>query len=103
MPCTDVSFHLGLVHTNILTDATAEREHPLLFVYMKRHMTDKLSVKLCLKAADVAAVVVGAVFELWAFIGNSGNNLLGVCVHQFDRVDGEVLVEVGSALSRVRT
>lgn len=103
MPCTDVSFHLGLVHTHILTDATAEREHPLLFVYMKRHMTDKLSVKLCLKAADVAAVVVGAVFELWAFVGNSGNNLLGVCVHQFDRVDGEVLVEVGSALSRVWT
>lgn len=70
---------------------------------MERHVTDKLSVKLRLKAADVAAVVIRAVFELWAFVGNSSNDVLGVCVHQFDRVDGEVLVEVGTALGRVRT
>lgn len=66
-------------------------------------MTDKLSVKLRLKAADMTAIEVRAVFELWAFVGNSSNNVIGVCVHQFDRVDGEVLVEVGTALGRIWT
>ena len=48
-------------------------------------------------------VVVGAVLAVGRVGGYRGDDLLGVCVDQLDRVDGQVLVEVRSALGCVRT
>lgn len=48
-------------------------------------------------------VVVGAVLALGRVGRDSADDLLGVRVHQLDRVDGQVLIEVGPALGCVRT
>lgn len=56
--------------------------------------------KVC--ACVCVPVVVGAVFAFSSIAGDRVNEVLGVCADQFDRVDGEVLVQVGTALCRIR-
>lgn len=48
-------------------------------------------------------VVVGAVFAFSSFAGDGVDEVLGVRAYQLDRVDGEVLIQVGTALRCVRT
>ncbi len=48
-------------------------------------------------------VVVRAVLALSRVSCYSTDDLLSVCVHQLDRVDGQVLIEVSPALGCVRT
>ena len=52
---TDVVLHVVLLHTDVVTDAAAQREHPLLPVHMERHVADKLGVELRLEATHMAA------------------------------------------------
>lgn len=47
--------HVRLLHTGVVTDAAAEREHPLLLVHMERHVADKLGVELRLEVTHMAA------------------------------------------------
>lgn len=46
-------------------------------------------------------VIVGAVFAFSSIADDWVNEVLGVRADQFDRVDGEVLVQVGTALCRI--
>lgn len=55
MSSTNVVLHVVLLHAGIVTDAAAEREHPLLLVHMERHVADKLGVQLRLEIAHMAA------------------------------------------------
>lgn len=55
MAGTDVALHVALVHTDEVTDAAAEREHPLLLVHMTRHVADKLGIQLRLEITHMAA------------------------------------------------
>lgn len=55
MSCTNVVLHVRLLHTGVVTDAAAEREHPLLLVHMERHVADKLGVELRLEVTHMAA------------------------------------------------
>ena len=55
MSCTNVVLHVVLLHTDVVTDAAAEREHPLLLVHMERHVADKLGVQLRLEITHMAA------------------------------------------------
>lgn len=48
-------------------------------------------------------VVVRAVFAFPSFAGDRVYEVLCVRAYQFDRVDGEVLVQVGTALRRIWT
>lgn len=52
---TNVVLHVGLLHAGVVTDAAAEREHPLLLVHMERHVADKLGVELRLEVTHMAA------------------------------------------------
>jgi len=51
----DVAPHVALLHADVVTDAAAQREHPLLPVHMERHVADKLGVEFCLEATHMAA------------------------------------------------
>lgn len=53
------------------------------------------------RGAVCIPVVVGAVFAFPSFVGDRVNDVLGVRAYQFDRVNGEVLVQVGTALRRI--
>lgn len=55
MSGTNVVLHVGLLHAGVVTDAAAEREHPLLLVHMERHVADKLGVELRLEVTHMAA------------------------------------------------
>ncbi len=55
MSSTNVVLHVVLLHADVVTDAAAEREHPLLLVHMERHVADKLGVQLRLEIAHMAA------------------------------------------------
>lgn len=55
VPSADVVPHVGLLHAHIVTDAAAEREHPLLLVHMERHVADKLGIQLRLETTHMAA------------------------------------------------
>lgn len=55
MSSTNVVLHVRLLHTGVVTDAAAEREHPLLLVHMERHVADKLGVELRLEVTHMAA------------------------------------------------
>lgn len=55
MPSTNVVLHIVLLHADVITDAAAEREHPLLLVHMERHVADKLGVQLRLETTHMAA------------------------------------------------
>lgn len=55
MSGTNVVLHVRLLHTGVVTDAAAEREHPLLLVHMERHVADKLGVELRLEVTHMAA------------------------------------------------
>lgn len=55
MSSTNVVLHVGLLHAGVVTDAAAEREHPLLLVHMERHVADKLGVQLRLEITHMAA------------------------------------------------
>lgn len=55
MSGTNVVLHVRLLHAGVVTDAAAEREHPLLLVHMERHVADKLGVELRLEIAHMAA------------------------------------------------
>lgn len=48
-------------------------------------------------------VIVGGVLALSRVSCNSADDLLGVCVDQLDRVNGQVLIEVSPALGCIRT
>ncbi len=56
MSSTNVVLHVVLLHAGIVTDAAAEREHPLLLVHMERHVADKLGIQLRLEITHMAAV-----------------------------------------------
>lgn len=103
MSRADVALHVALVHAHVVAHAAAQREHPLLLVHMERHVADKLGIELRLETTHMAAVVVRAVLALGGVRCDRTHNLLGVCADQFDRVDGQVLIEVSSALGGVRT
>lgn len=47
--------HVVLLHADVVTDAAAEREHPLLLIHMERHVADKLSIQLRLETTHMAA------------------------------------------------
>lgn len=47
--------HVILFHADVVTDAAAEWEHPLLLVHMERHVADKLGVQLRLETTHMAA------------------------------------------------
>lgn len=49
----DVSLHLWLLHGNKITGCAANRKHPLFFIHMKRHMTDKLDIHLGFKSTHM--------------------------------------------------
>lgn len=55
MSSANVVLHVGLLHAGVVTDAAAQREHPLLLVHMERHVADKLSIQLRLEIAHMAA------------------------------------------------
>lgn len=55
MSCTNVALHVVLLHADVITDAAAEWEHPLLLVHMERHVADKLGVQLRLETTHMAA------------------------------------------------
>lgn len=55
MSGANVVLHVRLLHAGVVTDAAAEREHPLLLVHMERHVADKLGVQLRLEIAHMAA------------------------------------------------
>ena len=55
MAGADVGLHLGLLGADVVADAAAEREHPLLLVHVERHVADELSVQLRLEATHVTA------------------------------------------------
>lgn len=49
----NMSLHLCLFHGNKITGCAANRKHPLFFIHMKRHMTDKLDIQLCFKSTHM--------------------------------------------------
>lgn len=51
----NVALHVVLLHADVVTDAAAQREHPLLLVHMERHVADKLGVLLRLEITHMAA------------------------------------------------
>lgn len=51
----DMSLHICLFHGDKITRGAADREHPLLFIHVEGHMTDKLDVHLCLKPTHMTA------------------------------------------------
>lgn len=55
VPSTDVALHVVLLHADVVTDAAAEWEHPLLLVHMEWHVADKLSIQLRLETTHMAA------------------------------------------------
>lgn len=55
MSSTNVVLHVILFHADVVTDAAAEREHPLLLVHMERHVADKLGIQLRLETTHMAA------------------------------------------------
>ena len=55
MSSTNVVLHVILFHADIVTDAAAEREHPLFLVHMEWHVADKLGIQLRLETAHMAA------------------------------------------------
>lgn len=55
MSRTNVVLHVVLLHADVLADAAAQREHPLLLVHMERHVADKLGVQLSLEITHMAA------------------------------------------------
>lgn len=55
MSSANVVLHVSLLHAGVVTDAAAQREHPLLLVHMERHVADKLSIQLRLEIAHMAA------------------------------------------------
>lgn len=55
MSSTNVVLHVVLLHADIVTDAAAEGEHPLLLVHMERHVADKLGIQLRLETTHMAA------------------------------------------------
>lgn len=55
MSSTNVVLHVVLLHADIVTDAAAEWEHPLLLVHMERHVADKLGIQLRLETTHMAA------------------------------------------------
>lgn len=59
---------------------------------------------LFLSFSVAAPVVIGEGLPVWSLSGGDGaDHLLCVGADQLDRVDGQVLVEVGSALGCIRT
>lgn len=55
MSSTYMVLHVVLLHADVVTDAAAEREHPLLLVHMERHVADKLGIQLRLEITHMAA------------------------------------------------
>lgn len=55
MSSANVALHVALLHADVVADAAAEREHPLLLVHMERHVADKLGIQLRLETAHMAA------------------------------------------------
>lgn len=55
MSGANVVLHVALLHADVVADAAAQREHPLLLVHMERHVADKLGVELRLEVAHMAA------------------------------------------------
>jgi len=55
VPAAHVVLHVVLLHADEVTDAAAEREHPLLLVHMERHVADKLGIQLRLEITHMAA------------------------------------------------
>lgn len=52
---TDVGLHVTLLHTDVVTGAAAQREHPLLLVHVERHVADELGVQPRLETTRMAA------------------------------------------------
>lgn len=103
MSRSNVALHITLLHTDVVTDAAAQRELPLLLVHMEGHVADKLGIQIRLETAHMAAVVIRAVLALAGVGRDRTDDLLCVRADQFDGVDGQVLIEVGSALGCIRT
>lgn len=52
----NMSLYLCFLHGDEVAGSAADRKHPLLLVYVQRHVADKLDIELSLKSTHMTTI-----------------------------------------------